>query len=55
VPYSCQAQIKVAGAFLPCALTVLESDSMPFLFGLDMLKRHLCCIDLNANVLRFGR
>ena len=27
---------------------------MPFLFGLDMLKRYQCCIDLHKNVLRFG-
>ena len=27
---------------------------MPFLFGLDMLRRYQCCIDLHKNVLRFG-
>lgn len=27
---------------------------MPFLFGLDMLRRYQCSIDLHKNVLRFG-
>lgn len=36
------------------SITVLESNDMEFLFGLDMLKRHQCCIDLKTNVLRFG-
>jgi hypothetical protein len=26
---------------------------MPFLFGLDMLKRHLCCLDMSQGCLRF--
>jgi Aspartyl protease len=26
---------------------------IPFLFGLDMLKRHLCCLDLSKGCLRF--
>jgi DNA damage-inducible protein 1 len=26
---------------------------MPFLFGLDMLKRHLCCLDMSKGCLRF--
>jgi DNA damage-inducible protein 1 len=34
------------------SITVLESDSIDFLFGLDMLKRYRCSIDLDKNVLR---
>jgi len=49
-----QAQIKVGSAFLACALSVLEEQPMEFLFGLDMLKRHQCVIDLKKNVLKIG-
>ena len=31
----------------------LGASEMPFLLGLDMMKRHLCQIDLQAGVLRF--
>jgi DNA damage-inducible protein 1 len=33
---------------------VLENDDVDFLFGLDMLKRHQCCIDLRRNLLVLG-
>jgi len=48
------APFKIKGLFLPISITVLEDDGMEFLFGLDNLKRHQCCIDLQNNVLRFG-
>mmetsp|Transcript_36215 Transcript_36215/g.82545 ORF Transcript_36215/g.82545 Transcript_36215/m.82545 type:complete len:425 (+) Transcript_36215:35-1309(+) len=48
------APMTIGGQFLHISLTVLEDDSMEFLFGLDNLRRHQCCIDLSANVLRFG-
>jgi DNA damage-inducible protein 1 len=41
-----QALMKVGNEFLATQLTVLESNDMPFLFGLDMLRRHQCQIDL---------
>mmetsp|Transcript_7792 Transcript_7792/g.14729 ORF Transcript_7792/g.14729 Transcript_7792/m.14729 type:complete len:413 (-) Transcript_7792:107-1345(-) len=49
-----QAPLKVGGAFLTASITVLEQDDMEFLFGLDMLKRHQCCIDLMSNTLKIG-
>ena len=42
---------------LPCSITVMDSEkglgdkNMDFLFGLDMLKRHRCSIDLQRNAL----
>lgn len=46
------AQMKLGGSFFAVSLTVLENNDVDFLFGLDMLKRHRCCIDLGSNVLR---
>lgn len=46
------AQMKLGGSFFPISLTVLQNDDVDMLFGLDMLKRHRCVIDLSANVLR---
>mmetsp|Transcript_30532 Transcript_30532/g.42279 ORF Transcript_30532/g.42279 Transcript_30532/m.42279 type:complete len:420 (-) Transcript_30532:99-1358(-) len=49
-----QAPLVVSGHHLTASVTVLENQDMEFLFGLDMLKRHHCCIDLKNNVLTFG-
>ena len=50
-----QAPITIADVSMPCAITVLEKEQdMDFIFGLDMLKRHQCCIDLEKNELRVG-
>lgn len=46
------AQMKVQGSYYPISITVLQGGDVDFLFGLDMLRRHRCCIDLKNNVLR---
>ncbi|KAH7859426.1 hypothetical protein Vadar_001010 [Vaccinium darrowii] len=48
------APIKIGNVFYPCSFLVLDSPNMDFLFGLDMLRKHQCIIDLNENVLRLG-
>jgi DNA damage-inducible protein 1 len=46
--------MQLGSIFIPISITILEDDSMEFLFGLDNLKRHRCCIDLNSNILKVG-
>lgn len=48
------AQMKIGQQFIPISITVLESNDVDFLLGLDNLKRHRCCIDLARNVLKVG-
>ncbi|XP_019196673.1 PREDICTED: DNA damage-inducible protein 1-like isoform X1 [Ipomoea nil] len=48
------APIKIGSVFYPCSFLVLDSPNMEFLFGLDMLRKHQCMIDLKENVLRVG-
>jgi DNA damage-inducible protein 1 len=45
-------QMKFGSSFFPISLTVIDSNGVDFLFGLDMLRRYKCIIDLNRNVLR---
>lgn len=47
-------QVAIENNFLTTSFSVLEEQPMDMLLGLDMLKRHQCCIDLNKNVLRIG-
>ena len=52
-------ELTIGGYAFPCSITVMDSESglgdknMDCLFGLDMLKRHRCCIDLAKNALVF--
>ncbi|KAF8414300.1 hypothetical protein HHK36_002302 [Tetracentron sinense] len=48
------APIKIGNIFYPCSFMVLDAPNMEFLFGLDMLLKHQCIIDLKENVLRVG-
>ena len=53
------APLQIKNHFFPCSITIMDSDkglgdkNMEFLFGLDMLKRHRCKIDLQLNSLLF--
>ncbi|XP_044752491.1 protein DDI1 homolog 2 isoform X2 [Coccinella septempunctata] len=47
-------QIQIETDYLITSFSVLEEQPMDMLLGLDMLKRHQCCIDLRKNVLRIG-
>ena len=53
-------QMQIGDYYFPCSVTVMESPAtgatgkeMPFLLGLDMMKRHTCLIDLEQGVLKF--
>ncbi|XP_054272073.1 protein DDI1 homolog 2 isoform X2 [Macrosteles quadrilineatus] len=47
-------QVQIENDYLTTSFSVLEEQPMDMLLGLDMLKRHQCCIDLKTNVLRIG-
>lgn len=48
------AQLKLDNLHLACAFTIMEGRDVDLLLGLDMLKAHQACIDLEKNVLRIG-
>jgi DNA damage-inducible protein 1 len=48
------APLKIGTNFYPCSFTVLDQPDLEFIFGLDMLRKHQCSIDLKDNVLRVG-
>ena len=48
-----RCKLKVNNHLIECAIQVLEQDGMNMLFGLDMLKKHRCCINLLDNTLEF--
>nr|XP_002124336.3 protein DDI1 homolog 2 [Ciona intestinalis] len=48
------AQIQIEDVYLQCSFSVLEDQPMDVLLGLDMLRRHLCVIDLRENSLIIG-
>lgn len=48
-----RCRLKVANHTIECAIQVLDNDDMQMLFGLDMLKKFRCCINLFDNVLEF--
>ncbi|RWS25028.1 protein DDI1 2-like isoform X3 [Leptotrombidium deliense] len=47
-------QLQIENDYLPSSFTILQNQEMDMMLGLDMLKRHQCCIDLNRNVLKIG-
>lgn len=48
------ASLKIGKKFYPSSFTVLQDDKVEFLFGLDLLRRYQCCIDLHKHVLRIA-
>ena len=45
-------KVQVGGVTFLSSFTILDDNSMDFLFGLDQLRKHRACIDLEKNCLR---
>jgi len=51
-------QLQIGSYHFPCSVTVMDdpqkgANEMPFLLGLDMMKRHTCQLDLEKGLLKF--
>ena len=46
-------KLEVNGKVIECSIQVLDQGDVQMLFGLDMLKKHRCCINLMDHVLEF--
>jgi hypothetical protein len=46
------ALMEIDGEWYECSFTIVESQTLDLLLGLDMLRKHGMCIDLQANLLR---
>ncbi|XP_053990123.1 uncharacterized protein LOC128882531 [Hylaeus volcanicus] len=49
------AQIKIGNIFLPISLIVVENSKTDLLFGLDLLRRYECVIDLRHRSLQISQ
>ena len=47
------AQLKIEDKFIMCKITVVESVSVDFIFGLDNMRSHRCVVNLEKNKLVF--
>ena len=45
-------KVQIGGVTFLSSFTILDDGSMDFLFGLDQLRKHRACIDLEKNCLR---
>jgi len=45
--------IKIGNTFFPCSFNIIDSN-VEFLIGLDLMRRHQCCIDIKENALKIG-
>eukprot|EP00474_Spongospora_subterranea_P000895 CRZ01353.1 hypothetical protein [Spongospora subterranea] len=47
-------EIQIGSQYVAASLTIVDGVDIEFLWGLDMLKKHQMCIDLEKNCLRLG-